>query len=180
MNKVFDYTNMIGPSYGMENLSLFLYAIVKMRRPELVIEFGTGACNTAIATAAALKELNRGKLITADNGSQWNKIKNLLLSKGHRLGECLSYTEFITGVISDYKLGGFFEFQEIEFPDMPIFEGKPDLVIVDYESQPSVILDLFRRVFPLMNDEFSIFIDGASTYLPTFLFLERLIGDLEA
>jgi predicted O-methyltransferase YrrM len=72
-----EYTDKIGTVYGTEDFAIYMYSIVKMRRPAKIVELGTGVGTTTLWMAQALKENGFGKLHTIDNGSMWAEfVKN--------------------------------------------------------------------------------------------------------
>ena len=61
--------------YGKESFCYLIYSLIKMQKPKTIIELGTGLGTTALMIAQALKENNKGKIWTVDNGSDWEEIK---------------------------------------------------------------------------------------------------------
>ena len=61
--------------YGKENFCYLIYSLIKMQKPETIIELGTGLGTTALMIAQALKENNKGKIWTVDNGKDWEETK---------------------------------------------------------------------------------------------------------
>ena len=60
--------------YNTHDFSVFLYSLIKMQKPKCVLELGTGFGVTAFLAAQACKENNKGKVITIDNGVQWDQL----------------------------------------------------------------------------------------------------------
>src|SRR6056300_582195 len=69
------YTDSIGSIYGTEDFAIYLYSIVKMMKPQTVVELGTGLGSVALWTALALEENKSGVIHTIDDGSEWDRLK---------------------------------------------------------------------------------------------------------
>ena len=57
--KLKEFSDRVGAAYGSEDLALFLYALIKMQKPQCILELGTGDGAATVWMAQALKENNR-------------------------------------------------------------------------------------------------------------------------
>ncbi len=69
-----DWTRLFGELYGTEDQALLFYSLVKMQRPENILELGTGFGVTAFWMAQALKENRAGRVWSVDNGEHWEQM----------------------------------------------------------------------------------------------------------
>jgi Methyltransferase domain len=60
----------------------------------------------------------------------------------------------------------------------PALERPIDLLYADFDHYPHAILAILVKYLPLMSESSSIFVDSASTYLPSYLALEQTIDQL--
>ena len=102
------YTDSIGSIYGTENISIYLYSLARMIEPKLVVDLGTGLGSTSLWVAAALEENNKGTLITVDDGSEWDRIKQAkdLIEPYFRE----DYSDFIYNLIHSFELNSYVSF----------------------------------------------------------------------
>lgn len=173
---LFEFSSAIGPVYGTEDFALFLYALVKMHRPERVLELGTGVGTCAFWIAKALSENEHGALITIDDGSQWPELTQLPELQPYLSQPRQSYAEFLAGMAQRFGVVERIEFITQRVPPYPSFGGTLDMVFADYLHGPPWILDFFGEFLPQMSSVSSIFIDSASTLFPSFLLLEHLVA----
>jgi hypothetical protein len=54
-----------------------------------------------------------------------------------------------------------------------------DLLYADFDHAPDAILAILAKYLPLMSESASIFIDSASTYMPSHLVLEQIAEQLD-
>jgi hypothetical protein len=176
--ELFDFVQKVGPMYGVEDFAIFLYALIRMHRPQSLIELGSGSGVCALLAARAMLENGCGKVTSIDNGSHWDKLRERRELAGFALGAAESYSSFMYRLAAQFEVSDHVEFVYGELPRFPEPGHGVDMVFSDYESHPAAIAQLLAFYLPRMNEASSIFIDGASTYLPSFLFLERLVEDL--
>jgi hypothetical protein len=179
-NRPFDYANDVGPLYGVEHFSLFLYSLIRMQRPKFILELGSGSGVCALMSAAGLKQNGTGSILSLDDGSQWGRLSQQPELREYGCTDTVSHLQFLRNLARQFGLSKQVTFAERTFPDFPEVPEPIDILFVDYESQPSAIATILRHYLPKMNAYFSIFIDGASTYLPSFLYLERTVEQLRA
>ena len=159
--------------YGKEKFCYFIYSLIKMQQPEVVVELGTGLGTCSLLMGQALKENNKGKLLTVDNGKDWDSIKTHLNKKYK------SHEEFFNDVLNKFKLKDFIQFEKFDLEIAPLINpNKPiDLLFCDaLDTGPLGCIKILKSYLPLMNNNSSIFIDRASTINHSYLMLENIIN----
>lgn len=177
-SELFDYLEEVGSAYGVENFSIFLYSLVKMQKPELLLELGSGTGACSLLAATGMKENNKGSVISADNGQQWAEIKKLTSIAKYLPREPITHIDYLRSLSEYFEVAERINYIDSQFPDFPDPKVLIDIIFVDYESQPAAIVQVLKYYLPKMNDCFSIFIDGVSTYLPSFLYIEQLVNQI--
>lgn len=185
--------NGIGPSYGSEDVCVLLYSMIKRERPALVVELGTGLGVTTAWIAAALAENGHGTIVTVDNGAhfetsgkrQWREqLQGPLAELADRpYGEFLATIFARAGVSRRVKVCR----SEIDLHELSWLEEclgsdapKIDVVFSDYNHSATNTATLVASFLPRMAEVGSIFIDSASTHLPSYYLLEHLVELLNA
>lgn len=159
--------------YGTEDFAIFLYSLIKMRKPNNIVELGTGIGSVMLWAGLACKENGFGKITTIDNGLHWNEdIKyrdsNLLLEK--------DYNIFINNIINDNAISEFVKFKNEDININTINDNENiDILFCDFNHGPKVILEILSSSLSRMSKESIILFDSASTYLPSYLLLENII-----
>jgi predicted O-methyltransferase YrrM len=189
INDLLAIREQLGPVYGSEDLCMLLYNMVRREQPQVVVELGTGLGVTTAWVAAALKELGSGRIYTFDNGSHFQdaSVKAFLsqlsgeLSDLARLSEkapyedCMAWIFDRIGVADRVKLVK----GEIDFHAHAVetvAQGqKIDLLFSDFNHAPKTIIPLLGGYLPHMNTTSAIYIDSASTLLPSYWMLENLV-----
>ena len=95
--------------YGKENFCYLIYSLIKMQKPETIIELGTGLGTTALMIAQALKENNKGKIWTVDNGKDWEETKTSWIKTKFKTHE-----DYFNDVIKKFKLKKYIELLNID------------------------------------------------------------------
>ncbi len=90
LQALLEWNTLVGEIYGTEDKSLFYYSLVKMQKPENILELGTGLGVSAFWMAQAVKENRVGHVFTVDNGEQWNDAVELY---GVKTKSALAYFE---------------------------------------------------------------------------------------
>jgi hypothetical protein len=181
----------LGPIYGSEDICTLLYSLVRRERPEVVVELGTGMGVTTAWIAAAMKENGVGTIYTYDNGSHFQvpDVRNFLAVTPTGPIESLgpiarqgTYEEFVSSLFDLCGIREHVAFRKTEIDlENPAgltadFEHKPiDLLFSDYMHSPDFVHNIVRGFLPRMAATSSIFIDSASSHVPSFLTLERMI-----
>jgi predicted O-methyltransferase YrrM len=183
----------IGPFYGSEDLAILLYSIIRREQPSVVVELGTGLGACTIWMAAALRENGFGRVITIDNGSQFSQpaqrdaLANLVgpLYDLARLTESGNYEECVRWIFAAADLAEVIDFRvediDIESgPERYLGDEPIDILFSDFNHSPSTILQMLSRYMPFLGKTSAIFIDSASTYMPSHWMLDKLVRLLNA
>jgi Methyltransferase domain len=184
----------LGPVYGSEDLCMLLYGMVRREQPRVVVELGTGFGASTVWVASALKELGDGRIFTFDNGSHFQDASvraflSQLTGSLHdlaRLSETGSYEECMAWIFDHAEVADKVQFVkgDIGFNaravDAVAQGQKIDLLFSDFNHAPNTIIPLLGAYLPHMNATSSIYIDSASTYLPSYWMLDNLIRMLNA
>lgn len=175
---LFDYVERVGPLYGVEDVALIFYALIRMQRPKLFVELGTGSGSVALLGALAMRENGRGQVISIDDATQWPRLREREQVRAYGALEAAGFHAFMNGLAEKFEVRDHLTFLDHSFPPFPELDGEIDILFADYESQPAAIATILAHFLPRMSPAASVFIDGAATYLPSFLFLERLVDEL--
>ena len=189
--------NRLGFVYGSDDISMFFYTLIRRERPRNIVELGTGLGVSSFWMAQALQELGEGQIWTVDDGSHWqdeNEIQRVVdkIRDQAPFGDLpksgLGYAGFITETAKLLGLSQRLQFanERLDLTDddflakgrYPFLSQPIDLVFADITRGPDEILDVFFHFLPHMAESGSIFIDSASTSLSGYLFLEKLIAQL--
>jgi hypothetical protein len=158
-----------GPGYDTTNTGLFMYSLIKMKKPNNFIEFGTGLGCTSFMVAKAFQENNKGKVLTIDDGSQWHETK--------KKGE---YNNFIKEKINKFKINDFIEFRNEKVDLNTVnFKKNIDFIFLDFYKEPLALLQLLSWIIPKSNKYCNIFIDSAPCFWPAYSMLTMLIENIQ-
>jgi hypothetical protein len=177
--KLDDYTDKFGHLYGTADFAKFLYSIIRLQHPEVVLELGTGLGVSAFWMAQALRENNKGHIWTVDDGSDWTK--NLKKTPHKEFKKHSNLRSYVDTRAKFFGLQSRLTFvNETLKPTSKFFdpEKKIDLLFADVHSGPLAVASLLAFYLPRLSSRGSIFIDRASTILSSFLMLEFLISEL--
>jgi predicted O-methyltransferase YrrM len=174
------HTDLIGPVYGTEDWSMFLYALAKMQTPQSVVELGTGLGATALWVAQAMKEVGGGRIWTIDSGQDWAGILGHSPDLFTPAQRNMDFAAYMADVIADFGLRDHLEFIGRTMPPYPELGQKLDWLFSDFRHGPNDILEILGHFLPRMADSSSIFIDSASTSFPSYAMLELLAAQLNA
>lgn len=168
------YTDRIGSIYGTEDLSVYLYSVIKMMKPKTVVELGTGLGSTMIWSALALEENNEGVLYTVDDGSEWERISAAkdLIGESFRA----DYSDFINQLIFKFQL-----YERVQFINEKISVidiNEIDLLFSDFAHGVFDITKLLADYIPKMNAYSKIYIDSASTNYSSYHTIEKIVDIL--
>jgi hypothetical protein len=168
--KLLEYVNSTHSKYITGDFSHYLYGFIKMMKPKVVVEFGTGYGTTAFLTAQALKENIYGQLYTIDDGSFWK--------------ETVDYNTFINDKIIEFGLDVNLNFynKTLDFKSFEPFNdiANIDILFNDIDCNPEYIVYTLAWLMPKVREDKPcyFFIDGAATYWPAYSMLEMLIKSL--
>ena len=170
------YTDRYAPIYGTEDFCIYFYSLVKMRRPQRVVELGTGIGAVALWGALALEENSAGHLLSIDNGQEWPRLQQAIEPDNPFYRE--DYVEYIAALLEHFQLPRLqFQHSTVQYQSLP--EGI-DILFSDYAHSPLNILALLADVLPKMSSTSLIMIDSASTYYPSYALLEQLVDEFNA
>jgi predicted O-methyltransferase YrrM len=171
------YTDSIGPIYGTEDFSIFLYSLIKMRKPKTVVELGTGLGSIALWAGLALEENASGIFYTVDNGAEWNHLKQARPQMGSMFRE--QYLEYVNNLIDKFELTEYIKFihRDISVRELP---DRLDIVFSDFSHGPIDILSLLSELLPKMSNTSIIMFDSASTYYSSYHTLEAIVDMFNA
>ena len=174
-NELKEFSDRVGTPYGSEDLSLFLYSLIKMQKPNCIVELGTGDGASTVWMAQALKENGQGQLITVDNGSQFEIGPHLAADEKKS-----NHADYIKHILNKFELDDVVTFIIADMPPLPVPETAVDFIFSDYNHGITGIADVVCTYLPFLGDAASIFIDSASTFMPSYLFIERLVDDFNS
>lgn len=183
----------IGALHGSEDISVLLYSLVRRERPRVVVELGTGLGVSTVWIASAMKENGLGVIYTFDNGSHFEKesVKEFLrdlsgpIAPLSKIAQDGTYVEFVTALfeLCDVQehitlVNDEIDIDSIDNIRSAIGPEPIDVIFSDYRHSPAMVEKIVAKFLPLMNETSSIFIDSASSHIPSFLTLERLVQQL--
>lgn len=191
------FANRLGSVYGSDDISMFFYTLIRRERPRNLVELGTGLGLSAFWMAQALEELGEGKVWTVDDGSHWQDEKEMrqviatlndqppfdrLPASGLDYGGFITETAKLLGLAERIDFANecldLTDDEALAKGNYPFLRQPVDLVFADITRGPDEILDVFFHFLPHLAESGSIFIDSASTSLSGYLFLEKLISQL--
>ena len=183
---------LLGPRYGSEDLCVLLYSLVRRERPRIIVELGTGLAVSALWMAQAAKENGVGHVFTLDDGRHFERaFREVARAHGglppdlvpDAPRDLISYVRDLShscGVAAHVSLRQvtFGESADDVLPPGMDFGGSIDLLFADFAHGPEAIVAILAFFLPRLSECASIFIDSASTHLPSYLLLEHLIEQL--
>lgn len=167
------YTDSIGSVYGTEDFSIYLYSIVKMMKPNTIVELGTGLGSTALWTGLAMQENGFGKLYTVDDGSEWSRLSTYVKSLvGNYYRD--DYNTYINNLTTSFNLENIHLLNEkisVINVNEPI-----DILFTDFAHSVFDIVTLLAGYLPKMSEYSKIYIDSASTNYASYSALESIVS----
>lgn len=183
---LFRLSDCVGSVYGTEDLSVFLYSLVKMKKWRNVLELGTGLGVTTFWLGQALRENARGRVVSIDDGrhfapvERWSQVRSTLSANFPNI-KTATYFRYLRSMRAELGLGKEVAFvrQKIDAKRMPgLFKGELDLVFSDFSHAPLDILEVLANFLPYLSTGGALFVDGASTNLSSCLLLEKIVDQL--
>lgn len=192
INNLLAIRSQIGSLHGSDELCVLLYSLAKREKPATVIELGTGLGVTSVWIAAAMQENGHGLLYTYDNGSHYQKpgVQDFIANLDGPLRELAgradssAYSDFMEEVFRFAGVNRHVRFRETDIAldgsttDKDLGDEKIGWLFSDFNHSPETLQRLLRTYLPRMESCGSIFFDSASTFLPSFYTLERLVDML--
>jgi predicted O-methyltransferase YrrM len=173
LDSAFDYARHLGQYYGSEKISFLLYSLVRMRRPDHVIELGCGTGATAFCMAQALCENDNGRLLTVDNEAAWPELAGRLPLASLGVGAAAGLGDYVRAVARRLRVDSRLTYHKSELPPFPAPKGSLDLLYVDYNHRPENVIRILATYLPVMAPSSAILFDSAATYFPTYQLLEN-------
>jgi len=186
-------TDAAGLDFGTEDFCLFLYSLVRMHAPKVIVELGTGLGISAFWMALAAKKNKKGHVWTVDDFEYFDRRKERVETIIQRLRQAnvvslkeATGSEYYSKISDLFELDPYLTFVKSKialnevghFNHYP-FAGKSiDLLFSDFKHGGVEVLALLGHFLPSMALSSSIFIHSASTAWISFLLLEQLVAQL--
>jgi hypothetical protein len=187
------FSDVVGTGFGTEDFCLFLYSLVRLHAPRILVELGTGLGASAFWMALAAKRNGVGHVWTVDDLELFKRDERSLdniISKLRRtqfasleastgrqyfqeLSRLLDLDKYLTFVHEKIALD-----EERHFDRYPFANETIDLLFSDFKHGPVDILAILGHFLPRMSPASSILIDSAPTAWSSYLLLEQLIIQL--
>ncbi len=170
--------------YGTESFCHFLYSLVRMDRPSVVVELGCGGAASALKAAQALHENGHGQLWTIDNGSDWTGdiVRESCLSALGSSDTGMLYGDFVRALRDRCGLTDRMTLVEMNLNGSEFFDPGPKIDMLFADATPSHAegcLALLKYYLPRVSNYSSIFIDRAGTISHAWLLLRYVIERLQ-
>jgi hypothetical protein len=164
-----------------------------MNRPASIVELGSGYGSSALWMALAAKRNGNGHVWSFDDNAHLSSLTQVLREARPHLGrtlwadlEGIAPAEILATIAVRLGLASCLTFVRERISgdiahklDAYPFDVPVDLLFSDFQHGPSAILDILGGFLPKMASASSIFIDSASTLLPSYLLLEDLVAQLQ-
>jgi predicted O-methyltransferase YrrM len=166
-------TDAIGTIYGTEDFSIYLYSLIKMKKPKTIVELGTGVGSVMLWSALALEENSFGTIYTVDDGSDWNNLNPAVDRFTSYYDK--NYIKYIENLIKVFEFTQQINFinKKIETVDV----NEIDILFSDFSHSVFNIIKLLSEYLPKMSEDSVIFIDSASTLYSSFKTLEDITNE---
>ena len=172
----------LSEEYGTEHFSLLLYSLIRMQRPNNIVELGAGYGTASILMGQALKDNEKGKIWCIDNQHDWPTLRSRLEIIGENFN---SYDDYFAYLINKFGLNNHMEYQnfDVDFKSQnKFFSTKEpiDILFSDAEgSDAEGIIKTLSFYLPKMSKYSDIFIDRASTIHHSLMTLESIVNCLQ-
>ncbi len=171
--------------YGTENFCHFLYSLVRMDRPSVVVELGCGGGATAMMAARALRENRHGRLWSVDNGSDWESdvVRDTCLKAAGTADGTMPYGAFINMLRERFGLSDCMSLVEMTLNGTDFFDPGQKIDMLFSDATPSHAegcIAVLKYYLPRVNAYSSIFIDRAGTVNHAWLLLKYVVDSLQA
>lgn len=170
-----EFSDRVGTVFGTEDFALMLYSLVRMQRPEVMVELGAGCLVTSLWMALAARENGQGKVYAVDDGSHWPQVignASYPFSKDERISDYLAYVDYLK---QRFDVTERLELISQRMPPYPAIGKSVDLLFSDFSHGPQAIISLFAHYFSRLSPSANVFIDSASTFYPSYAYLEMLV-----
>ncbi len=173
----------VGELFGTESFCHFLYSIVRMDRPSVLVELGCGGAATTVMVGKALRENRHGHCWTVDNGEAW-KTEAIRVACQAPLGEPDEdepYGSFVQRLLDKLELAPMVTLVEMELQAPAFYSPGAPIDLLFADATPSHVegcLELLKYYLPRVSSFSSIFIDRAGTINHSFLVLQYIVDQL--
>jgi hypothetical protein len=168
-NNIINYTKSTDSHYSTGGFSFYLYGLIKMIKPQTVIELGTGVGTTCFLAAQGCKENNKGKVITVDSGAD-KTASNFNVSKD------------FNNLKTQFELDNFLELRNLtlNLKDLTPLDDISEVSILfnDIDCSPHYFLTLLQWILPRVKNECYFIIDRGATYWPNYCAIELTLPQL--
>lgn len=169
VNGVISHVKEVGEVYNTNGFAFYFYGLMKMIKPKVILELGTGYGATSFFAAQACKENGYGKVITYDDGSNWE--------------EPINYDSYINNKIAELNIEDHIDFRKEKINLINLDEKLKSLeevtvIFNDINVQPVYFFSLFAYLLQRTNRESYLIIDRAATFWPTYCALELTLDKL--
>jgi SAM-dependent methyltransferase len=166
MDKFIDivtYAKSTDHHYNTSGFSFYFYGLIKMLKPETVLELGAGVGTTSFLAAQACKENNYGKVITVDNGKDTIYSNFKIPEDFKKLQNTFHLDNFLELRILDLNLNTLSGLEDIK---------NVNIVFNDIDCGPHYFLTLLSWLLPRIDKECYFIIDQGATYWPNYCAIE--------
>lgn len=172
ISRIKSYTDQVGPYYGTEDLAVYVYSMIKMTRPQKVLELGTGLATVSLWAAAALVENGTGELVTVDDGSQYANNSDVVSLLGDQY--TADYKAFVEQQLTKHGVAAVVNFVNKTLEELT-FRDSYDMLFADFSHSPFAVTRLLGQFLPRITRNSTIFIHSASTYYSSYHTLEAVV-----
>jgi len=135
-------------NFGTEDFSYYFYGLIKMIKPECVLELGTGYGCTTFISAAACESNGVGKIVTVDDG---------------RSSHNFNLFDFLYTKTLEFELEKFIDFRKDSLNLINPYQiddiKSVDIIFNDMYTNPESFFGLLSWVLPRVENQLYFFID---------------------
>lgn len=194
-NALHQLSDLLGPVYGSSQICHFLYSLIRMHRPQTVVELGAGLGISTLWMAQALREVGSGHLWAIDDFAHYPAFAEdglpALSAALDALGmptEAVDGMTFVSSMAVRLGLSGQLSLIEgridLDEPGhlaaYPFADREIDLLFSDFDSGPGSMLQLLVHALPRMADTASVLIDSVPTIPTSYYLLGEIVSQLNA
>lgn len=151
-------------NFGSDDFSFYFYGLIKMIKPETILELGTGYGCTSFLAALACEENNKGKIITVDDG---------------RTSINFNHHDFIYKKINEFSINNYFEYKKDTINLLNPYQLNDieyvDILFNDIDCSPESFYSLLSWILPRIKDQCYFFIDKGGVW-PTAMAIKNTVS----